>query len=101
MIRRNNNMKGFKENIHKLTKQASTMNSVVSEWSTHFPDAFSKFQIQKDAVDNVERERNLATDNKIKEALTAQAGKRKINVVTTITGRLGMEEGGQHSAVGN
>jgi len=37
-----NNLKGLKNNIHKLTKQASTLNSMVSEWSAHFTDAFNK-----------------------------------------------------------
>jgi len=39
-----NNLKGFKKNIDKLTKQASTLNYVVSEWMTHFADAFRKCQ---------------------------------------------------------
>jgi len=66
-----NNLNGFKQNIHKLTKEAITLNSVVSEWLTHFSDAFSKSWIQKDAIDSIERTRNLATNKKIKEALTA------------------------------
>jgi hypothetical protein len=71
------NMKGFKQNIHKLTKEASTLSSVVNEWPTHFADAFSKCRIQRVAVDSIERSRNSTMDNKIKESLTMQLEKER------------------------
>jgi len=53
-----NNHNGFKKNIDKLTKQAIPLSSMVSEWPTHFADAFRKCRIQKDIVKIIEREIN-------------------------------------------
>jgi hypothetical protein len=63
--------------MDKIAKQVVLLHSVVSDWPTHFADAFNKYMIQKYAVESIERTQNLTIDNKIKEALTLQLTKEK------------------------
>jgi hypothetical protein len=65
------------QHVHKLTKEANTLNSVVNDWPTHFAEAFNKCRVQRIAVDSIERSRNSTTDNKVKESLNVQLEKEK------------------------
>jgi hypothetical protein len=57
--------------VEEVTKHATMLNSVVSNWPTYFATAFNKCRIHKVAVENIEKTRKMKTDIKIKEALTS------------------------------
>jgi hypothetical protein len=78
MVIEYNNLKGLRQNVEEVTKHATMLNSVVSNWPTYFATTFSKCRIQKVVVENVEKNRNMMSDVKIKEALTSQLAKEKV-----------------------
>jgi len=51
-----NNLKGFWKKVDGIAKQATFLNSVVSEWLNHFVSAFNKCKIQKEEVTDNNRQ---------------------------------------------
>jgi hypothetical protein len=72
MVTKYNNIKGLRKNVEEVTKRATMLNSVVSDWTTYFANAFNKGRIQRDTVKNIENTKNMRADIKIKDALTSQ-----------------------------
>jgi hypothetical protein len=61
MVTEYNNLKGLRKNVEEVTKRATMLNSVVSNWPTYFATAFNKCRIQKVVVENIEKTRNMMT----------------------------------------
>jgi hypothetical protein len=63
--------------MEEVTKSATMLNSVVSDWPTYFAIAFNKGRIQRVTVENTKNIINMKTGIKIKRALTSWLEKEK------------------------